>query len=194
MSYSIEQLKGEIGKGGGIAKANLYRVILPIIPEIYINLTGIALPTSRTLNILCKNAQLPGRQLLTTERTIGTVAQKVAYGFANDDVNLTFMGLNNYVARKYFEDWQHYALNQNSYEVKYKTQYAKTVTIQQLDMRDNVVYSVNLEKAFPTQILNVDFANDATTPIDVSVTLSYSRWVRNDILTDSISTLTQNIR
>ena len=34
MTYSIETLKGEIGRGGGIARGNLYRVILPVIPEI----------------------------------------------------------------------------------------------------------------------------------------------------------------
>lgn len=189
MSYSIEDLKSVITAGRGIAKANLYRVILPIIPEIYINAGGIGVPNPLSLNILCKNAQIPGRQLLTNDRVIGTVAQKVAYGFANEDVTLTFMGLNNYVARKYFENWQHFAINENSYEVKYKNEYAKTVTIQQLDMSGRVVYGVNLEKAFPTQILNIDFANDNNTPVEVSVTLSYTRWVRTSLSTDIITSL-----
>jgi hypothetical protein len=192
MTYSIDQLKGEISRGGGVAKANLFRVILPIIPEIYLNLTGADIPYSQSMNVLCKNAILPGRQLLTADRVIGTISQKVAYGFANEEVTLTFTGLNNYVVRKYFEDWQHYAMNPNSFEVKYKTEYAKTVTIQQLNNLQQVMYSVELEKAFPTQIMNVEFANDNINPVDISVTLAYTIWRRNNVVKDVISTEVQD--
>lgn len=191
MTYSVDQLKGEIGRGGGIAKGSLFRVLMPIIPEIYLNLTGIDVATSQQLNILCKQVNMPGRQLLTNDRIIGTVSQKVAYGYANEDVNITFIGLNNYVVRKYLEDWQDYAMNPNSFEVKYKTQYAKNMTIQQLDMHHRVVYSIVLEKAFPTQILNVDFSNDASGPIDIGATFSYTKWRRQDIISDAISTEAQ---
>lgn len=193
MTYSIENIKGEISRGGGVAKPNLYRVILPIIPAIYINQTGIDVATPQSLNVLCKNATMPGRQLLTVDRTIGVVSQKVAYGYANDDVTLTFIGLNDYVVRKYFEDWQHFAMNPETHEVKYKTEYAKPVTIEQLDQNHKVVYSVKLEKAFPTQILGIDFANDASGTLDISVTMSYTFWRRNNIVRDVISTQAQNI-
>lgn len=192
MTYSIEQLKGEISRGGGIAKGNLYRVILPIIPEIYLNLTGVDVAYTQSLNVLCKSAQMPGRQLTTVDRTIGVVNQKVAYGYANDDVNLSFMGLNNYVARKYFEDWQFYAMNEDTHEVRYKDQYAKNIVIEQLDMQHRVVYSVTLEKAFPTQVLNVDFANENSQAVDINVTLSYTRWRRNNVVRDVISTEAQD--
>lgn len=106
MVYSIEQLKGEIGRGGGVAKSNLFRVLMPVIPEIYLNSTGLDVATPQSLNILCTRATVPGRQLLTNERTIGTVTQKVAYGYVNDDISFSFLGLNNFVVRKYLEDWQ----------------------------------------------------------------------------------------
>jgi hypothetical protein len=191
MTYSIDQLKGEVSRGGGFAKGNLYRVILPVIPELYINLTGVDVTYPQSLNILCKNVTLPGKQLTTVNRTVGVVSQKIAYGYAVEDVSMTFLGLNDYIARKYFENWQSYALNPNTNEVRYKNEYAKTVTIQQLDKYHRVVYSVDLEKAFPTQLLNIDFSNDNSSAVDINVTLSYSKWKRNDVITDAVSTEAQ---
>jgi len=191
MTYSLEQIKGEISAGGGVAHANLHRVILPVIPSIFLNLTGIDVATPQALNVLCKNVNMPGRQLLTSERTIGVVTQKVAYGEANEDVNLTFVGLNNYNVRKYFEDWMFYAMNPDTYEVRYKNEYSRNVTIQQLDKFHRVVYSVTLEDAFPTQLLNIDFSDENANPVDVGITLSYTRWRRNNFVTDVISTEAQ---
>jgi hypothetical protein len=192
MTYSIEQLKGEIGRSGGVAKNNLYRVIFPIIPQIYLNPTGLDVATPQALNVLCTRATLPGRQLLTNERTIGTVTQKIAYGYINEEVTFSFLGLNNYMVRKYMEDWQNYALNPNNFEVKYKTEYAKNVVIQQLDPQHRVVYAVKLEKAFPTQLLNIDFSNENGQPVEIGVTLSYTRWKRVDFLSNAISTEAQD--
>ena len=135
---------------------------------------------------------MPGRQLTTADRIIGVISQKVATGFVNDEVNLTFLGLNNYVARKYFEDWQHYALNEDTNEVRYKNEYAKTVTIQQLDMQHRVMYSVDLLGAFPTTILNIDFSNDNGQPVEVTVNLTYTKWRRNNVVSDVISTQAQD--
>lgn len=192
MTYSLDQIKGEISRGGGLTKSNLYRIILPIVPEIFVNLTGIDIPYPQSLNVLCKNMTMPGRQITTVDKTIGVVTQKVAYGYANDDVNLTFIGLNNYGVRKYFEQWQFYAMNEDTHEVRYKDQYAKTVTLQQLDLQHRVVYSVNLENAFPTQLLEVGFQNDNGAPVDINVTLSYTRWRRNNVVRDVISTEAQD--
>lgn len=192
MTNTIEQIKGEISRGGGLALANRYRVILPLIPEIYVNQAGVTTAFSQQLNVLCKNCTMPGRQIMTHERTIGVVNQKVAYGFANDEVQFTFTGLNNYGARKYFEDWQFYIMNPDTHEVRYKNTYAKTVTIQQLDKRGRVVYSVNLEQAFPTQVLNVDFADANNQPVDITVSMTYTRWRRNNVVSDALSDVTQD--
>jgi len=192
MAYSLEQIKGEISRGDGLANANLFRVLLPIIPGIYLNQTGIDVPYPQSINILCKSVTMPGRSLTTVERDIGVVNQKVAYGFVNDDINMTFIGLNDYVVRKYLEDWQFYAMNPDTHEMKYKNEYAKDLTIQQLDKKHRVVYAVKLEKAFPTQLLNIDFSNEQNGLVDINATFSYTRWRRTNIVRDFISTETQN--
>mgnify|MGYP007000440401 CR=1 len=52
------------------------------------------------LNLLCSNATLPGKQILTYDRVIGMERQRTAYGYAVDDTTLTFYALNDYGTRK----------------------------------------------------------------------------------------------
>jgi len=176
MSYSIEQLKGEISRTGGFAVANQYRVVLPVIPEIYTSVLN--QPTPRSLNILCKNVTMPGRLLSTIDREIGVVNQKIAYGFINDEITMTFTGMNNYGVRRYLEDWQDYIMNPDTHVVRYKNEYARKIIIQQVNKKGFVTYSIELDKAFPMQIAAVEFSNDNSQPVDIAATFSYTKWRR----------------
>lgn len=122
MANSIDQLKGLISEKGGIARPNIFRVELPTLPGM----------TSSNLNLLCKDVLLPGRQILSRERQIGIPIEKIAYGYVVEDVPMTFHVLNDYGVKQYFEYWQNLAVNQNTYEIGYKDDYAKQVKIQQL--------------------------------------------------------------
>lgn len=122
MAASIDQLKGLVSSKAGFAKPNVFKVILPSIGGI----------SSGEVNLLCSGANLPGRQIMTQEKKIGLINQKVAYDQAFDDVTLTFRVLNDYGIRNYFEKWQNLAINQNTLEVGYLNEYSFNVTIQQL--------------------------------------------------------------
>lgn len=119
MGASIEEFKGLVSAKGGMARTNLFLVTLPSLPG----------ATSRELNILCKDLQLPGRQIMTQERQVGMKTIKVPYGFAVDDVSMTFHVLNDWGVKTYFEVWQALAVNPLTYEVNYKNVYAKDVKI-----------------------------------------------------------------
>lgn len=122
MANSIENLLGTIAGKDGIALPNIYRVYLPSFSYL----------GPREMDVLCTSVNLPGRQIMTVDKKIGTIFEKVAYDQAYDDVNMSFLMLNDYGARKYFESWQNLAIDQDSYTVGYKTDYARTVKIQQL--------------------------------------------------------------
>lgn len=122
MANSIENLLGTIAGKDGIALPNIYRVYLPSFSYL----------GPREMDVLCTSVNLPGRQIMTVDKKIGTIFEKVAYDQAYDDVNMSFLMLNDYGARKYFETWQNLAIDQDSYTVGYKTDYARTVKIQQL--------------------------------------------------------------
>lgn len=122
MTNSIENLLGTIAGKDGIALPNIYRVYLPSFSYL----------GPREMDVLCTSVNLPGRQIMTVDKKIGTIFEKVAYDQAYDDINMSFLMLNDYGARKYFETWQNLAIDQDSYTVGYKNDYARTVKIQQL--------------------------------------------------------------
>ena len=182
---SIEQLKSQISKGGGLARPNQFLVELPSAD-------------SRALNILCTRASLPGKQILTHDRRINMQFEKVAYGFAVDDVNLSFLLTNDYSAKDYFDNWRKKILDEETLTVKYKTEYQEYVRIHQLkrpifginrdvnigplgfnldlNIGEDTVYSVELIDAFPTTTSGVEFSNDVDAISEMTVSLSYTNW------------------
>lgn len=121
MVATIDKFKSLIGAKGGMARPNLFRIKFPSLPG----------ATSEEVNILCKDVQLPGRQIMTNERRIGLQMEKVPYGYAVGDVSATFHVLNNYGIKEYFETWQNLAVNQQTKEIGYQSEYARSVEIEQ---------------------------------------------------------------
>lgn len=118
---AIDDFKSEIGKGGGMAMGNLFKIFLPPLT-----------PHAREMNLLCKATSLPGRQILSTEKQMGLHTTKVAYGHAVEDMQLTFHCLNDMKIREYFEAWQNLAVNQETQEVGYFNDYTHPVIIQHI--------------------------------------------------------------
>lgn len=120
---SIEELRGLITSKGGVARQNVFAVELPSLPG----------ATSREVNILCRDVQLPGRQIVTFDRQIGMKPTKTAYSYAQDDVSMTFLLLNDYGIKRYFETWQGAAIDFENKEARYKSEYAiPSVKIKQM--------------------------------------------------------------
>ena len=191
--YSIDDIKVEIEKGKGFARSNLFRVIFPIIPSININIDGLSITHPQNMNVLCKTCTLPGRLLSTTERPIGVLTQKNVYGFVDEDVVFTFLELNNWGIRKYFESWQNYILDEDTHEVRYKKQYARQITLQSLNLDHEVINSYVLEDAYPVHLQTIAMSNDNINPIEVGVSVTYTKWRRGNVIKDVISTGIQNV-
>jgi len=195
MPYNIEAFKNLVSRGGGFARTNLYRVLFT--PE----------NAARELNLLCTNVSLPGRQILTNERLIGMTNKKVAYGFAVPEVTMTFLTLNDYYSRRFFEEWQSRVVNTRDYTVGYYKEYVSDVTIQQLksggniasllvsgnfpkvfkvldaltemNAEDEVVYGSTLIEAFPTSLTKIALSNDQDGLVSFSVAFSFKDWTSN---------------
>lgn len=201
---SIDQIKSLASSKLGFARSNQFLVELPttfagaggFLGQLTTLLTsGIGLGTGGgDLNLLCSSATLPGKQILTHDRAIGMERQKVAYGYAVDDVTLTFYALNDYGTRKYFDSWRNMVLDESGHIAGYKKDYAKDIKIHQLrkpiknlgtelgPIKVNVglgggsVYSVRLIDAFPTTIQAIELNNDMDGLVQISVQISYTNW------------------
>ena len=194
---SIEELKATVSAGKGLAVANQYLVQLPAIP-------GSSL-SARERNALCRVARLPGRQILTHDRQIGIMQQKIGFGYANDDVGLSFHVLNDYKTKEYFDLWQNLIVDQQTQQISYADRYKFSVNIYQLQKGKSfqvfdrnfsifgldfnvdielssaadAIYGVELEKAFPITMNGIDLADASSdTTVEISIDLSYQNWKR----------------
>ena len=204
MANTIEDLKALVNTKLGFARPNKFLVTLPtvgvgggLLAGIIGAFSGIGGGASpRELNILCSNVTMPGKQILTNDRRIGMEFQKVAYGYAVDDVTMTFYLMNDYGVKDYFDSWRSTILDEEGQESNYKNEYAKTVTIHQLrqplkgfskqlgPIRFNAglgggsVYSVNLIEAFPIAASAIELNNDLDGLVQLQVTFVYTNWKR----------------
>tara|TARA_B100000212_G_scaffold90213_1_gene66171 strand:- start:743 stop:1423 length:681 start_codon:yes stop_codon:yes gene_type:complete len=204
MANTIEDLKALVNTKLGFARPNKFLVTLPTVGVgggllagiigAFSGMGGGASP--RELNILCSNVTMPGKQILTNDRRIGMEFQKVAYGYAVDDVTMTFYLMNDYGVKDYFDSWRSTILDEEGQESNYKNEYAKTVTIHQLrqplkgfskqlgPIRFNAglgggsVYSVNLIEAFPIAASAIELNNDLDGLVQLQVTFAYTNWKR----------------
>lgn len=206
---TIDELKSVASSKLGFAQSNQFLVELPTIgqggflsgllnflPPIP-NIPGIletGQPSTREMNVLCSSVNLPGKQILTTERRFGMKYEKIGYGYSVDDVTMNFYLMNDYGLKKYIDSWMSIILNEETGEVGYKNEYAKSIKIHQLrkpqigfsanlgPLRGNVgigggsVYTVELIDAFPTAANSISLSNDLDGLAQFSITLSYTRW------------------
>lgn len=197
---SIDQLKSMSSGKLGFARSNQFAVQLPTefaSTSLLQSIASFALTGAMggsDLNILCTNATLPGKQVLVQERRIGMEYQKVANGYAVDDVSLTFYVLNDYGIKKYFDTWYQRTVIDEYNVAPYKNEYARDVKILQLrrpitsksfnigpisvgaDIGGGTAYAVQLRDAFPTTIQSIDLSNDLDGLVQVTVQLSYTNW------------------
>ena len=180
---------------------------LPSIPGIIENE-----PTSREMNFLCSQVQLPGKQILTTDRRIGAESQKIAYGYAVPEVAMTFYLMNDYGIKKYIDGWMRYIIDENYGIPAYKNEYQKSIRIHQLrrpiagfstgllgplnvnlDIGGGSAYSCELIEAFPTTMNSIELSNELDGLVQLNVSFSYTRWIDNKVGLDGMFNIGLNI-
>ena len=187
---SISEIKSSITFGGGLARSNQFLVTLPSLGAGGI----VGFLGARNMNILCRSASLPGKQTLTHEKRTGMKLEKVAYGYAVDDVTLTFLETSTLPVRNYFDQWRSLILDEDGQTAAYKSEYQKRVVIHQLAMPVPIAalpvfnrlpidvqastYSVELINAFPTTMTGIDYNNEADGFVETTVSMSYTNWKR----------------
>ena len=191
----IEDLKSRLIIKNGIAMANQFSVELPTtIGSEQKRLKGI---DARTANILCKNVTMPGKQIITLDKQIGLYNTKVVSGFAVDDVSMTFLVLNDYGIKRYFDDWRSNMVSEKGGTkgtVAYKKEYVSDISIHQLkkpifrkgfdlgplsidfDLLGSSIYSVKLIDAFPTTINSIELSNEADGLVEMTAQFSFTNW------------------
>ncbi len=183
--YKTQRLRSLLQDQGGLATNNRFQVILP-------NLAGTRKPDGniakdtngrRDLTDLCTSARIPGKNLSLADRNIGMEQIKVANGYALSDVSLTFYLTNHYSARKYFQEWMDCIASPTPpFTAGFHGNYAKSVTIRQLDRRGTQVYTTELIKAYPIALSEIELNNQAqSAALELTVSLTCSNYLVKEV-------------
>ena len=196
---NINQLKSIISKRGGLAPQNRFAVYmaLPLLTidtqNIVANLFGQGtkqpfINDPRDISILCDSCTLPGRQIATHDLQTNMLAIKMPYSYINDEVTMTFHITNDHFMKKYFEKWFNQIFDRKTMTMKYRSQYVTDVVIQQLNQKDNAVYTCTLKNAYPTSIASYEVTNAGENQWQkVSITLAYEDWSEEGFIEQILS-------
>ncbi len=137
---------------------------------------------AKQITFRCEAAQLPSITLGTIDRKIYGPIEKQPYMTSFNDA-MFVMNVSDDMAEKYFFDAWIQLINPNdSYNIRYKADYAVPVTINQYDNQGNLSYSVTLNDAFPISVnqLDLDWSNE-TMFHKMYVDFAYHNWTQNGI-------------
>jgi|ETNmetMinimDraft_24_1059892.scaffolds.fasta_scaffold24154_2 hypothetical protein len=169
----IDTLKQITDKRGGLSRPNRFSISIPEFTLFNLS-EGLYNPDTRDIDIMCESAQMPGRQILTSDYQPTRHAEKKPNGYANEDVNLIFNLTNDYYIRDLFNKWTNFIIDRKTYAAGFRDDYSTTVYINQLDGNFKEVYSVKLNKAYPVTVQSIDLNHTSTDAIQkLSVSLTY---------------------
>ena len=133
---------------------------------------------ARATSMRCEAVSMPGRTLATSEDTniYGPVREIVDGVVYAGDVDMLFQSSSDLKERAFFEDWQHRAFSEETWDVKYHAEYVSEVQIYLLDKQDKRRSGVRLHEAYPKTIGPVAL-NQAPSSEIIKIPVSFSfRW------------------
>lgn len=166
---TIYEFKSEIVAREGFARSNKFSIEIPDENS----------TLSKPINLLCESASIPGTQILTTEYSHIRHATKYPTGIMYEDVELTFLLTQDYYAKEFFDTWMSKIIETSNgeYYLKYRSTYCRDVIINQLNERNEKIYSHKLIDAYPITVQTINLNSTSEDEIaKFNVTLTYDKY------------------
>ena len=200
----------------GLSRTNRFEVVIPLptalgspqsdnrgvelvrdVIKIYGSLRGFDTSNgTRSLNDMIEQTELPGKNLTTTDIRYNGDFYKLPYAVVYGAQQFTFRVSQDMYEKNIIDNWMNIVFNPNTHEVSYMDDYVTDITINQLDMQDNVTYSIVLKDAFPSMCNPLTVSNEEQNQFHrMAVQFMYRKWYRPDIDAEGpkgISSLSQS--
>jgi hypothetical protein len=140
MPISLEDFRQKIAKNTSVAPVNRFSVT-------FIPINSAKNETAQDLKFFCEIAELPGRNLMTTEeKTYGPI-RKIPYASSYIETNMTFLCTSNGLPEKrYFDDWMDLINNPITHDIQYYDNYTnRDIKIEMYDDANKTVYICTLK-------------------------------------------------
>lgn len=136
----------------------------------------------RLLKLRCEAAELPGRQIGTTDNRIYGPIYKTPYESLYSEMTMTFIDTSDMKIRYFFDTWIDRIYNPNTNAIKYIDDIVSDIVVTQYDLEGtpetlNPILKFSLFRSFPVNIdqMTVAWTDDA--PHEVVVTFFYERYI-----------------
>jgi len=143
------------------------------------------------LSFFCEIAELPGRNLLTTEERMYGPIRKIAYGSSYVETNMTFLCTNNgMLEKRYFDEWMDNIIHPTSFDTNYYENYTKEIDLSIFTETNELVYFCTFYEAYPTLVSGISLNAAAKDDYaKINVTFSYRYWLRNSDQNTNLDTI-----
>lgn len=173
--FAITDFISKLDALGSYAKRNRFTV--QIIPPDTLNSV---VPASQ-IEFLVKAVSFPSRSFgSTTYRRGGKYGLEVPYEVTEENVSITFLGTNDWKARKFWYDWHEHIQSNSTYNMQYYKDFIGTVTIS-VYSEDSVeasspTHKVTLHECWPKTISAIELGWESMELIDFTVDINFHRW------------------
>jgi len=169
MARTLNDFKSSFS--GDLARTSRFDVEIPLpltlVPYI---------KSARRLNYRCEVANLPGRTFATTDQKTYGPIEKHPYLTTYSDIDLTFIVDDDMQQRLLFDGWLNYINPTYNYNMRYKENYATTLTINQYNVSNEKTYAVSLMDAYPISMNQLDLDWNGDGYHKLTVTFAYTYW------------------
>lgn len=159
---------------GDLARPNRFDVVIPVPLTLnqYVK-------TSREIRYRCEAASLPGRTFSTVDQHTYGPVEKYPSLSTYTDLDLTFIVDDDMRAKLFFDGWMNFINPVNINDIRYKENYATTITINQYGVDGRLTYSIDLFDAYPVSMNQLDLDWSAEGYHKLNVTFAYTYWRNN---------------
>ena len=151
MAFSIDEFSAELNRSA-VAPQSHFVTTITAPPKITDAQWGLgksinSKALAEGISFRCEQAEIPGRQVATTDTRIYGPIRKIAYTQIFTEVNMTFICSHDLREKVFFDKWQEVIVgmgNEDSdrYDVAYYNDYISQILVQQYDVSNKVTYTV----------------------------------------------------
>ena len=148
---------------------------LPTIGAVLSNLNG----TLGSINLFCANAQIPGRDILSTEYRDYGEPRQIGIRHQHGDLTLVYYSSEDLRERAFFENWQDLIFNPKYKQHSYYREYAGRMEISKYDQswsKETAEY--RFHEIYPTNVGVQELQSDQGDLLRLTMTFKYYNYER----------------
>ncbi|MDX1532761.1 MAG: hypothetical protein R3230_00985 [Nitrosopumilaceae archaeon] len=154
----------------------------PLIGEFGVNLVkefmGSGTEIVRGLDIMCEDAELPGKSFSTSETKYNSDYLNAPFSITYTPITIKFVVSRDFLEKNIIDEWMNMIINPETHDISYYNDFiSPSIEIQQLNEQDQVTHKVQLRDAFPSEVIAMPLSNTSRDDYHtLSVTFIYRNW------------------